>query len=339
MTTPQAQPSPVPFFNLFSAYQRSAVINTAIELDVFSVIAQHMPASAADIAKAIGAAERGIRILCDYLTACELLKKEGGRYALTPETAFFLDRKSPAYIGSAMKFMYSSHLRKGFDTLTDAVRGGGTALKNEGAIAPDHPQWVEFAQSMAPLMFPAAQAIAQQAKDLLPKDAKVLDIAAGHGLFGLSIAQQVPSAQITALDWKSVLSVAEENAHRFGVADRFHKIPGDAFKVDYGSGYDAVLVTNLLHHFDAEANTRLLRKVHAALKAGGLALILEFVPNEDRVSPPEPAMFSMIMLSNTPAGEAFTFTELEKMCKDAGFKRCEIRPMPPMPQSLVIARA
>jgi SAM-dependent methyltransferase len=314
-------------------------MNTALELQLFSLIGQQKSATAADIAKGAHASERGIRILCDYLTACELLKKNGDRYTLTPETAFFLDHKSPAYLGSAMKFIYSSDIRKGFDSLTDSVRNGGTVLKNEGAIAPDHPQWVEFAKSMAPMMYPGAQGIAEQMKDKLPQGAKVLDIAAGHGLFGISIAQKVPSAQITALDWKNVLTVAEENAKRFGVADRYHKLVGDAFTVDYGSGYDAVLVTNLLHHFDAKANTALLRKVHAALKPGGLALILEFVPNEDRVSPPEPAMFSMVMLSNTPAGDAFTFAELEKMCRDAGFGRCEIRPLPPMPQSLVIAEA
>jgi SAM-dependent methyltransferase len=339
MPTPQEQQlSPVPFFNLFAAYQRTAVMNTAVELDIFSVIGKQS-ATAAEIAKATSAAERGIRILCDYLTACELLKKSGDRYSLTPETAFFMDRKSPAYLGSAIKFIYSPSLRGGFDVLTDAVRNGGTALKNEGAIAPEHPQWVEFARSMAPLMYPASQGIAEQIKGRLPQGAKVLDIAAGHGLFGLAIAQHVPTAQITALDWKNVLTVTEENARRMGVADRFHKLPGDAFKVDYGTGYDAVLVTNLLHHFDAAANTELMRKVHKALKPGGLALILEFVPNDDRVSPPDPAMFSMIMLATTPAGDAFTFAELEKMCLDAGFKRCEMRPMPPMPQSLVIAHA
>jgi hypothetical protein len=339
MSHTQPQLSPVPFFNLFSAYQKTAVIKTAIELDVFSKIARAKEITAAELAPLTGAAERGIRILCDYLTSSGLLNKAGDRYSLTPETAFFMDKESPAYIGSAIDFIYSPPLRAGFDTLTDAVRGGGTALKNEGAIAPEHPQWVEFARSMAPLMFPAAQSMADILKDRLPQNAKVLDIAAGHGMFGIAVAQKVPTAEITALDWKPVLGVAQENAQRFGVADRHKQLPGDAFKVDYGTGYDAVLVTNLLHHFDVPTNVGLMQKVHRALKPGGLALILEFVPNDDRVTPPDPAMFSMVMLSNTPAGEAFTFKELEKMCLEAGFKGCELRPMPPLPQSLVIAKA
>ena len=335
---PQQALSPVPIFNLFSAYQRTAVIDTALELDVFSAISAHGNASAAQIATACQTAERGMRILLDYLTACQLLNKSGEKYSLAPESALFLDRKSQAFVGSAIKFMYSQPLRAAFDTLTDAVRKGGTALPDKGATADEHPQWIEFARSMGPLMFPAAQGIAERVKARLPQNAKVLDVAAGHGMFGLAIAQHVPTAQITALDWAPVLAVAEENAKRFGVADRIHKLPGDAFKVEYGTGYDAVLVTNFLHHFDVAANTAFLKKVQAALKPGGLALILEFVPNEDRVTPPEPAMFSMVMLSTTPSGDAFTFAEYQKMCADAGFKTCEIQPLPPMPQSLVIAQ-
>jgi ubiquinone/menaquinone biosynthesis C-methylase UbiE len=330
--------SPVPIFNLFAAFQRTAVINTALELDVFTTIGAHGGATATEVAQERNTSKRGMRILLDYLTSAEMLKKSGDKYSLSPEAAFFLDRKSQAYLGSAIKFMYSSHLRAGFDSLTDAVRKGGTALPNKGATADEHPQWVEFAKSMAPMMFPASQAIAERVKARLPQGAKVLDVAAGHGLFGLAIAQHVPTAQITALDWAPVLAVAEENAKRFEVAGRFHKLPGDGFKIDYGTGYDAVLLTNILHHFNVAECTAMLRKVHGALKPGGIALILEFVPNEDRVTPPDPAMFSMIMLATTPEGEAFTFAEYQKMCTDAGFTKCEIQPLPPLPQSLIIAQ-
>ena len=130
---------------------------------------------------------------------------------------------------------------------------------------------------------------------------KVLDIAAGHGMFGLSIARMNPNAQIVALDWPNVLAVAEENAKKFGVADRWSKKAGSAFEADYGEGYDYILLTNILHHFDHAGNVTLMKRVHAALKPGGKAITLEFVPNPDRVSPPVPAAFSMVMLANTDA--------------------------------------
>src|SRR5439155_2716429 len=134
---------------------------------------------------------------------------------------------------------------------------------------------------------------------------KVLDIAAGHGLFGIMVAKAFPNAEIYAVDWANVLTVATENAVKFGVFDQYHLIKGDAFDVDFGDGYDVVLVTNFLHHFDAETCTGFMQKVNAALTPEGKAMTLEFVPNDDRVSPPGEALFALIMLAATPAGDAY----------------------------------
>ena len=114
----------------------------------------------------------------------------------------------------------------------------------------------------------------------------MLDIAAGHGIFGIVIAQRNPQAEIVAVDWAGVLSVATENAAKMGVAARHKALPGDAFSADLGTGYDVALMTNFLHHFDAATCTTLLKKVAASLKPGGRIAVLEFVPNDDRVSPP-----------------------------------------------------
>jgi hypothetical protein len=111
-----------------------------------------------------------------------------------------------------------------------------------------------------------------------------------------------------------------------GVADRYHLLPGDAFETDFGSGYDLVLVTNFLHHFDPPTCTVFMRKVHAALEPGGRAAIAELVPNPDRVTPSTAAAFSMMMLATTPSGDAYTFAELENISKDAGFARVELAP-------------
>src|SRR6185436_8703132 len=98
---------------------------------------------------------------------------------------------------------------------------------------------------------------------------KVLDIAAGHGIFGITIARHNPNAEIYAVDWASVLEVAKENAQAIGVAARHHTIPGSAFDVDLGDGYDVALLTNFLHHFDPPTNEKLLRRIHAAMATGG----------------------------------------------------------------------
>ncbi|HMC61443.1 MAG TPA: methyltransferase dimerization domain-containing protein, partial [Candidatus Solibacter sp.] len=92
------EPNPGIIFETLNAYQRSAALKTAIELDVFTEIARGNR-SADAIAKAAGASTRGVRILCDYLVVCGFLSKDGGQYFLTADSGMFLDRNSPAYFG------------------------------------------------------------------------------------------------------------------------------------------------------------------------------------------------------------------------------------------------
>jgi 2-polyprenyl-3-methyl-5-hydroxy-6-metoxy-1,4-benzoquinol methylase len=189
---------------------------------------------------------------------------------------------------------------------------------------------------MAPMMAMPADLIAQVVT--AEGGAKqVLDIAAGHGLFGIAIARQNPGAQITAVDWGKVLEVARENAAAAGVADRYQTRPGSAFDVDLGSGYDTVLLTNFLHHFDPPTCETLLRRLRAAMVPGGKVITLEFVPNPDRVTPPMHAAFAMMMLATTEAGDAYTFAELDQMFRNAGFAKSDLRELPPTPHRIVVS--
>jgi SAM-dependent methyltransferase len=336
MTAQMTQPNPALFFETITAYQRSDAMRAAIELDLFTVIGEGNR-TAAQIAAHCGASERGTRILCDYITMMGFLTKEGSSYALTQDSAVFLDRRSPAYMGGAIEFIASDQIKEGFKHLTEAVRKGGTAVPDNGTLAPDHPVWIKFARAMAPMMRPVAQGIAQMIDPEANRKLKVLDIAASHGLFGIAFATRNPKAQIVGLDWGSVLEVSKENAKAAGVNDRHSIIAGSAFEVDYGTGYDVVLLTNFLHHFDPATNETLLKKVHAALAEGGRAVTLEFVPNDDRVSPQGVAGFSLTMLAGTPSGDAYTFAEFDRMFKNAGFAKNEIHEIPPAIQQLIIS--
>ena len=336
ITQREPQPSPALFFDTINAYQRSAALKAAIELNIFGAIASGA-GSPAEIARECGVAERGARILSDYLTTIGFLAKTDGRYGLTLDSAAFLDPRSPAYMGSAVRFLNSEELTSNFTRdLAAIVQKGGT-LSGEGVMEPDNPIWVEFARSMAPLMMVPSQLIAGLVNAAAEERWKVLDIAAGHGLFGIAIAQRNPNARIMAVDWPSVLGVARENASAAGVTGRYSTIEGSAFEVDLGTGYDLVLLTNFLHHFDAATNEKLLRKVYAALKPGGRVATLEFVPNDDRVSPPVEAQFSLMMLGATASGDAYTFAELDRMFRNAGFSRSELHEIPPSIQHVVMS--
>lgn len=331
------QPTPQLFFETANAYQRTEALKAAVELDVFTALGEGKT-TITEIAQRTNASERGIRVLCDFLCLMGFLTKDGQRYQLTQDSALFLDKNSPAYLGAGLEFLLSPTLTEGFKDFAGAVRKGGTVASAEGTIAPEHPIWVKFARAMSGMMAMPAQLMASLITQSANRKLKVLDIAAGHGLYGIAFATKHPETEVVALDWPNVLEVAKENAAKAGVADRYQTKAGSAFDVDYGTGYDLVLLTNFLHHFDPPTCENLLRKVHAALASDGRAIILEFVPNEDRISPPETAAFAVVMLGSTPAGDAYTFRELEHMCTSAGFTHSEIHQLPPSIQQVVIAQ-
>jgi 2-polyprenyl-3-methyl-5-hydroxy-6-metoxy-1,4-benzoquinol methylase len=327
-------PSPEAFFEGAQGIYRSYALKAAIELDLFTAIAGGATDAEA-IAGRCQASVRGVRILCDYLTIIGFLAKQDGRYACTPDTALFLNRQSPAWLGSSIEFLLAPHHIDAISRLTETVRNGEA---EGGSLAPEHPIWVTFARAMAPMVAMPAGMIAELLQVAGGGRMKVLDIAAGHGLFGIAVARQNPQAEVTGADWAPVLEVAKENAAKAGVADRYRTIAGNAFTADLGSGYDLVLIPNFLHHFDEPTCTTFLRKIHATLKDGGRIAIAEFVPNDDRVSPPMAAAFSMTMLINTPAGDAYTFGQLKKMAGDAGFRDIELHPLPVPISKVVTAR-
>jgi ubiquinone/menaquinone biosynthesis C-methylase UbiE len=338
MSSPATQqPSPQLFFQTINAYQRTEGLKAAIELEVFTAISEGKSV-AAEIAKRCNASERGTRILCDFLCIMGFLNKEANRYSLTQDSAIFLDKHSPAYLGGITEFISTPELIEGFKNFAEIVRKGGTTMAEGGTVSPENPIWVKFAGAMGPMMAMPAQMLAKLIDPKAEAKLKVLDIAAGHGLYGIEFAKNNPQAEVVALDWAPVLEVAKENAKQAGVADRYSTLAGSAFDVDYGSGYDLVLLTNFLHHFDVPTCETLLRKVYASLNERGRVATVEFVPNDDRITPPDAAAFSVMMLGTTASGDAYTFAEFERMFANAGFARSEIQALPASIEQVVISQ-
>jgi|ERR1035437_737660 ubiquinone/menaquinone biosynthesis C-methylase UbiE len=330
------QPSLDLFWRTVSGFQYSAALKAAVELDLFTAIDNGNDTAEA-AASTANADPRGVRIVLDALTVLGFMTKDGDRYHLTADSAAFLSHNSRMYVASAVEFLLSPLHRLGFDDFTNAVKQGGSTVKGEGSLDPESPMWVTFARAMMPLMYLPAEMIAEHIDFDTQKSLKVLDIAAGHGIFGIKVAQRFPNSEVYALDWQNVLTVATENAEEFGVADRHHLITGNAFDVEFGGGYDVVLLTNFLHHFDVETCEKLLRKIVASMSSDGKLMTLEFVPNDDRISPPPAALFSLIMLAGTPAGDAYTYRELRQMIENSGLHHNQIIPLEPTPESLIIS--
>nr|UHJ79947.1 methyltransferase domain-containing protein [uncultured bacterium] len=323
------------FFETVNGYYRTAALKTAIELDLFSAVGESRITSTA-LAEACKASPRGVRILSDYLVAIGFLCKSGDHYFLTRDMLACLSRNSPGYIGGTIEFLLSPQVTGAFDDLTAVVRTGAMTRSKSGALDPEHPQWITFARVMQPLMALPSFMLADLV-DGSRQPLKVLDVAAGHGLFGLAFAIQNPHAEVTALDWSSVLRVARENAESAGVIDRFRFLPGDAFEVAFGTGYDVVLFANFLHHFDRRNCEALIAKAHQSLAPNGRVITFEFIANEDKVSPPMAATFSMMMLGTTPGGEVYSYSDLEQMFAIAGFARSECHDLHPVLEKVVVS--
>ncbi len=243
-------PDPTWLLDEFRAFERALALRTAIEMDLFTRIAAGANTVRA-LAAAVHASERGLGALCDYLTVQGHLLKRGARYSLTLNSRLYLTATSPAYLGSAVKFLAGDATVAAFCRLRQTVeRGAGSADLD----------WLEYARSMAPLAQPVAEFAAAALKVDSAGPIQVLDLAAGHGLYGIAIAAQNPSAEIFALDSTRVLKVAIENARQAGVAKRYHPIRGDALETGFGGPYDLVLAANFTHHLDQADNIRLFRE-------------------------------------------------------------------------------
>ena len=237
-----SEPSPDLFLDAALGYQKTASIKAAIALDLFTALAEE-DGNAERVASRTKASSRGVRILCDYLTVHGFLTKDGTRYRLTPSTSIFLTTTSPAWMGSVVDFLASPEMMNlwGEDPAGFVHNGGSVGL---GSVAPDHPMWVKFAKAMVPFMAPVVHGVLAEVTKWPTAPKRILDVAAGHGMFGISLAQALPQAQVTAIDWPQVLEVARENAQRAGVADRYEIVPGNAFEVGWGAGRDLVLLAN-----------------------------------------------------------------------------------------------
>jgi SAM-dependent methyltransferase len=338
MPAPQPAPaaSPLRIFETLSAFHRTAALRAAIELDVFTAIgegADEVPA----LAQRCAVSERGIRILADYLCSLGLLKKHDRSYALSPDVAAFLDRRSPASMGAAAADIISGDMMTAaFAGLTEAVRRGETTLPNGGTLAPEHPIWVQFAFATA---VPGAF-LARLLGDCVAQDVgrarRLLDIAAGHGLFGIELARRNPNLEVYAVDWPDVLAVARSNAEKAGIADRFHCMPGDALSMDFETGFDLVLITNFLP--DLDATTAMLRRCHAALVENGRVVILENMLDESGTAPPAAVSLNLSLLATTRSGGARTISQLAGCLERAGFAEVEVRELPPAPSRVMLGR-
>ena len=315
-------------------YAPPLLMEAGVRCRVFDVL-DSGPKTLAQMAAATGASPRGLRALLNALVGLELLNKSGDAYALTPESAAFLVSGKPGFLGGMTRHL-SNHLIPHWLHLTEAVQTGKppVSVNQEGTGGEFFREFVEdlFANNYA-----AAKALADH---LLAKEPagpyRVLDLAAGSGVWSIALAEKSPRVRVTVVDWPAVIPVCQKVTARRGVGDRYEYRPGDLLQADFGAGYQAATLGHILHSEGEKRSRELLKKVFAALAPGGVIAIAEMVPNEDRTGPAMPLIFAVNMLVHTDAGDTFTFGEMSAWLREAGFtnvRQLEI----PGPSPLILA--
>jgi C-methyltransferase len=327
---------PAPILQMLQGAQVSAIVSTAIELGVFGALASGS-LSEKDLATKIHCPQRSTRILTDALVVLGLAKKDGTQYGLTPLAAEWLDPTKPTYVGDITGIFCNPTLVSALAQMPKAVKNDGSVLP-EHAETPKHPFWESFAKSSAALAVPAANALDGAIGKWIeskPK-VKVLDIAAGSGIYGFTLAKKHANVELTALDWPNVLAQTKEWQKRLGVdANRVKYIEGNLFEVAYGGPYDIVLLSHVYHHFDPKTCQDLTKKVASAVGPGGRVVVQDMMV--DGVSNPGAVLFSVTMLNWTKKGEAYGVGDYTKWLTEAGFKKPDVHPSAGMPATFLVA--
>jgi len=334
-TRRKKQVTPERLMELSFAYAPPLIISAGVSNKVFDSL-EDGAKTAEQVAGQTGASARALRILMNALVGLDLLKKDRNeKYSLTPESAAFLLSNKPGthagFFGTIAPQIISRWLR-----LSDIVREGRPAVAvNQEAEGTEF--FSQLVENIIPMSYPPAQKLGDHLKLARTRnEIRVLDLAAGSGIWGIALAQKSSRVRVTAVDWAGMIPTAKRITQKFGVGDRFNYVEGDILDANFGSGYDVATLGHILHSEGEERSRELLKKTFRALKSGGTIAIAEWLVDDDRTKPLPSLMFAVQMLVNTEKGDTFSFNEIKSWLQEAGFKKVQVL-QAPGPSPLILA--
>jgi ubiquinone/menaquinone biosynthesis C-methylase UbiE len=254
------------------------------------------------------------------LAGLELLTKDAeGRFGLTADSAAFLVSGKPGFLGGMIRHT-STQLVPKWLALSEVVRTGQpTASVNREKAGAEF--FHAFVEDIFPMSYPSAERLAEALEIAeAKKPVSVLDLAAGSGVWGITLARKSPRVTVTAMDWPGVLDVTRKVAARLGVAGRFSFVAGDLASADFGRGHDIATLGHILHSEGEQRGRALLKKTFDALAPGGTIAIAEFLVDDVGTGPPVALIFAVNMLVNTDEGDTWSFSEISGWLREAGFR-------------------
>jgi ubiquinone/menaquinone biosynthesis C-methylase UbiE len=320
MAAPQStesELSPRPLMRILGDFANSQILDASLEYDFFTLI--HKGFRAADeIAREAGTDPRATRIVLDSLLALGLIQKRDGRYFLPPVSETFLVRGKPSYVGDFRHVALA--LWDGMAHLKESLKTGKPFSRMDTSTELE--VWEKLVLGIIVIAEPAAKALCDVLKiGTERRGLRVLDIAGGSSIFGMTILARDPTAEITQLDWPNVNAVAKKINRERGLEGRIRFVDGEHHSARFEARrYDLVLASNFCRFESPRGNQELFAKAYGALKPGGRFVVNDFVPNEARTEPTFVLRFSVYTLTHTPEGECWTLSQYSEWLKTAGFK-------------------
>ncbi|MBM4171545.1 MAG: methyltransferase domain-containing protein [Ignavibacteria bacterium] len=296
------------------SFQKSRVLLTAAELKIFSILDKHLLPSD-EVAKKINSDPRATDRLMNALVAIGLMRKVHGKFYNTETAAKYLVEGKPDFMSG---LLFVNNLWNSWSNLTEAVKKG-KSLTEKSIETED---WLNsFIAAMHYRADHHAKIIGLMLE--LGNVKKMLDVGGGSGAFSYEFMKINPQIESVIFDVPEVINLTKKYADDNKLTNKIKFIEGDYLIDDFGSGYDLILLSAVIHINSSEQNKALINKCSEALNTGGQIVIKDFVMNEDRAYPVAGALFSLNMLVNTESGDTYTENEIKEWLLSSGIQNIE----------------
>ncbi len=327
------QPDPSAIMQVGTGFWASKTLLAAVKLGLFTYL-DDKKASAEDIRQELGLHPRSLFDFLDTLVALGFLQREGLReqalYSNTADTAAFLNRAKPTYIGGLLE-MCNDRLYKFWGDLEEGLKTGEpqNEVKHTGrnpfeAFYENNDRLMQFMEAMAGIQMGAFIAFARQFN--FKPYRTLCDMGGATGALSIQVALNNPHMQCITFDLPAVEQVARKWIEMFDVADRVHIQNGDFFTDPFPRA-DVITMGNILHDWGYADKLRLARSAFEALPEGGAFVVIESIIDDERRQNAFGLLMSLNMLIETHEGYDFTFHDFQELGRQAGFSRFELLPL------------
>jgi hypothetical protein len=336
---PEDPPSPARIVQLGGAFMASKALLSAVELGLFTALAEHGPQNAEALRRRLGLHGRGAPDFFDALVALGVLARgEDGRYANAPDADLFLDRRKETYVGGWLE-MFNARLYGFWGALTEALRTGEPQNESKGGgedlfgpLYADPARLEAFLRAMSGASLPVARALAER----FPwgRYRTFIDIGCAQGCLPVQVAKAHPHLTGGGFDLPQVRPVFESYVAERGLADRLRFHAGDFF-ADPLPAADVLVMGHVLHDWDLATKRTLLAKAHAVLPEGGALVVYELLIDDARRINAAGLLMSLNMLIETRGGFDYTGADCAGWMREAGFRESRVEPLTEI-QSMVV---